>query len=137
MTDARIARTGSRWRLVAVGGLLVVALLSAGSTRLTDGLLRTSLASAASVVPGSAVDDVYVVQPSQARHTAYRLFAARKPAQDAQAGDAQAGRRLSMITSVCETNRDVFSRRLVVCSVHASASWRIGVTKVGPLGRIR
>jgi hypothetical protein len=129
LTDACIARAGSRKRLFIVGGLFAAILLAAGSTRLADGVMHAGALGVA-----SAPDEIVSIVPSSpngVRRVAYRLFAERKAPED-----VPAGRRLVM-SSICRTTQDAFARRLVVCSVRAPTSWREGMLKVSPVGRIR
>jgi hypothetical protein len=126
LKDACAARAGFRGWLFAVGGVFVVLLLAAGSTRLSDAApYHMTFAGGGEVIP--------MVSPNLGmRHAAYRLFGERKQDEDAPEAHPPL-----MVTSVCLTTQDGFSRPRLVCSVRDPAVRRAAVVTTARVGRIR
>ena len=126
MKDACAARAGFRGWLFAVGGVCVVLLLAAGSTRLSDTApYPMALAGGGEVIP--------MVSPSLGvRHAAYRLFGERRNDEDAPETHPPL-----MVTSVCLTTQDGFSRPRLVCSVRDPAVRQAAIVTTVRVGRIR
>jgi hypothetical protein len=126
LKDASAATSGFRRRLFAAGGVFVLTLLAAGSTRLADTAPYLARSGADEVIP------MVLPNPAGMRHAAYPLFGERRHGEDS--GIAQ---HPLAVTSVCLTTEDAFARRLLVCSIRDPAARQSAIVKAARVGRIR